>query len=111
MSWKSTGVAVATLADGVSREVTVGGSSILLVAWKGQVHALTGICPHLGGILADGLIEEGHVTCPEHNAQFEIATGKVLVDPFGMEPPQGGVDPLQSYATRVEAGMVEVDLG
>ncbi|MFZ1022890.1 MAG: Rieske (2Fe-2S) protein [Thermoplasmata archaeon] len=111
MTWKPTGVAAVTLTEGMSREVTVGSHSVLLVTWGGRVHALTGICPHLGGILADGLVEGGHVTCPEHNAQFDIGTGQVLVDPFGMEPPQGGVDPLQSYPTRVEAGMIEVDLG
>jgi nitrite reductase (NADH) small subunit len=109
MTWKPTGVAAATLSDGTSREVTVGGSSILLIGWGGQIHAVTGICPHLGGILADGLIEDGHLTCPEHNAQFDIASGRVLIDPFGIEPPQSGVDALRSYPTRIEAGMIEVD--
>ncbi len=109
MPWKSTGVARATLPDGASREVTVNGSSILLVGWAGRIFALTGICPHLGGILADGIVEEGHVMCPEHNAQFDLASGAVLVDPFGMEPPQGGVDPLHVYPIRVEAGMIEIE--
>jgi nitrite reductase/ring-hydroxylating ferredoxin subunit len=111
MSWKSTGVAAVTLTDGMSREVNVGSASILLVAMGGRVYGVTGICPHLGGILADGVVEDGHITCPEHNAQFDVATGKVVVDPFGMEPPQGGVDPLQTYPTRIEAGMIEIDIG
>ena len=41
---------------------------------------------------------------------YDVATGAVLVDPFGIDPPQGNAAPLSCYPTRLVDGMVEVDL-
>jgi nitrite reductase/ring-hydroxylating ferredoxin subunit len=110
MTWIKTGVAAASLAESKPQELVVGTRTILLVLSSGRLRAVDGICPHLGGLLAEGTVEGDRLTCPLHGAVFSVASGAVLADPFGLEPPEGGVDPLRTYPTRVEAGMVEVDL-
>ncbi|MGD0250991.1 MAG: Rieske (2Fe-2S) protein [Thermoplasmata archaeon] len=110
MAWQKTGVAVDTIALGTMREVLVGATSVLLVRTTRGLFAIESVYPHLGGLLADGMLSEHRLTCPEHAAVFDVTTGKVLADPFGVEPPEGAVDALRPYPTRVEAGMVEVDL-
>ena len=112
MPWKSTGVAVATLPPGSLREVTVGGASVLLVRLAEAVHALDPYCPHAGGVLGEGelTLDGARLTCPVHAAVFDATSGAVLADPFGIQPPEGGVDPLTRYPVRVVGGVVEVDL-
>ena len=41
----------------------------------GAVHALSAICPHKGGPLADGQLDDVVVMCPLHANTFELATG------------------------------------
>ncbi len=41
----------------------------------GSVAALDGLCPHLGGPLADGLIGAGVVVCPLHAYRFRLSDG------------------------------------
>ena len=88
----------------------VGPRSVLLARLGSAVFATESICPHIGGLLADGALAGPRLSCPEHGAVFDVTTGKVIADPFGVEPPEGGVDPLTTYPTRVVGGMIEVDL-
>jgi len=110
MGWQKTGVALDTLAPGTTREVLLGATPVLLVRTAHGLFAIEAVCPHLGGLLADGPLSDQRLTCPEHAAVFDVRDGHVLSDPFGVEPPQGAVDALRSFPTRVEAGWVEVDL-
>jgi nitrite reductase/ring-hydroxylating ferredoxin subunit len=110
MTWRRTGIAAATLAQGGMREVMVGSTSVLLIRLPQRVVAVEAICPHLGGLLADGTLEGSRLTCPVHGAVFEVTDGSVIADPFGVEPPEGAVAPVGTFSTRVEAGMIEVDL-
>jgi nitrite reductase/ring-hydroxylating ferredoxin subunit len=110
MTWRSTGVALVTLPPGALREVQVGSASVLLVRLAEEVHALDPYCPHAGGVLAEGVLEAKRLACPVHAAVFDVGSGAVLEDPFGITPPEGGVDPLTQYPVRVAGGLVEVDL-
>jgi nitrite reductase/ring-hydroxylating ferredoxin subunit len=110
MTWRPTGVAASTLPTGTPREISLGGQSVLLVRVGEEVRALDPYCPHAGGVMAEGTVEGLRLTCPVHAAVFDARSGAVIEDPFGISPPQGGVDPLSSYSTRVVDGMVEVDL-
>lgn len=42
---------------------------------SGQLRAVSAVCPHAGGPLADGLIDAEVVVCPLHQHVFELATG------------------------------------
>ncbi len=110
MSWRTTGVLAADLKEGSLHGATAAGNPIVLVLEAGAVRALAGACPHIGGDLADGTLELGKLTCPLHGAVFDVLSGAVRADPFGVAPPEGGVEPVAVYATRVVDGAVEVDL-
>jgi nitrite reductase/ring-hydroxylating ferredoxin subunit len=111
VTWRSTGVSAETLREGLPRELVPGARTIVLARAVGAVHALDGICPHLGGLLGDGTLEGERLACPLHGATFNVTNGTVLVDPFGVEPPEGGAERLRTYPTRVDgAGLIEVDL-
>ena len=42
---------------------------------SGAVHAVSAVCPHKGGPLADGQIDGSVVLCPLHLNAWELATG------------------------------------
>jgi nitrite reductase (NADH) small subunit len=41
----------------------------------GTLRALGAVCPHLGGPLADGLLDERVVVCPLHGRTYDLASG------------------------------------
>jgi apoptosis-inducing factor 3 len=110
MPWRSTGVALATLPAGGKQEVLIEGAAVLLVRLGPTVFALDGICTHQGGLLVDGTVEDERLTCPLHGATFDIPTGAVLMDPDGVTPPQGAATALPRYPTKVEGGIISVEL-
>jgi len=95
---------------GSVREIHLDGTPVLVVRVAEEIHALEAICPHAGGILADGTLSGDRLTCPEHSAGFDVRTGHVLSDPDGIEPPQGAIEPIARYRTRVSDEMIEVDV-
>ncbi len=103
-------MAAGELKEGELRGTAVGATPVVLVLAAGGVRALAGACPHIGGDLADGTLELGKLTCPLHGAVFDVLTGAVRADPFGVVPPEGGVEPVPVYGVRVVDGTVEVDL-
>jgi nitrite reductase (NADH) small subunit len=67
----------------------------------GQLRAVSGICPHAGGPIADGLIDDRVVVCPLHQHTFELATGCSTT----------GQPPLRVYPVRVDdAGQVRLEI-
>ena len=42
----------------------------------GEVYVLDNVCRHVGGPLAEGLVDAGCVTCPWHGWTYELATGR-----------------------------------
>jgi nitrite reductase/ring-hydroxylating ferredoxin subunit len=110
MAWRKTGVAAATLAPGKLQSVDVDGETLTLANLGTELHALDGFCTHEGGILGQGELRGSRVICPEHQANFDVATGNVLADPDGVEPPAGVIGPVRHFPARIVDGMVEVDL-
>jgi nitrite reductase/ring-hydroxylating ferredoxin subunit len=110
MSWHTTGIAPETLREGVPREILAGSRSVVLVRSGASVLAVEGACPHQGGLLSEGTVDGGRIACPVHGAAFDLATGEVRVDPFGVEPPEGGVERLATFRVRIERGGIEVEL-
>jgi nitrite reductase/ring-hydroxylating ferredoxin subunit len=67
----------------------------------GRFYAVSALCPHEDGPLADGWLEADTVVCPWHGFDFDLGTGECRVaDDLSI-----GV-----YATRIVNGMVEVDV-
>ncbi|MDF0602528.1 nitrite reductase small subunit NirD [Psychromarinibacter sp. C21-152] len=63
-----------------------------------EVFAAADTCPHKGGPLSEGIVHGQRVTCPLHNAVFDLNTGQ-------------GTDGYQidTYPVRVENGRVLLD--
>src|SRR3712207_5821542 len=64
-------IAVATtdeLKDGEMRQVSAGGTDILLARVGGKFHAVGALCTHYGAPLAEGALCGERVVCPWHHA-------------------------------------------
>lgn len=110
MTWKRTELSAGAVLPGTMQETVVDGSVVLVARVGPLVFAVDSVCPHLGGILSEGTLAGRRLTCPNHGSVFDVETGAVIADPFGVVPPEGGVSPLTIYPTRIVDGMVEVDL-
>ena len=58
-------------------------------------------CAHMGLTLDDGEVEDGIITCPHHEFQYDLSSGECLTAPEVQ---------LQSHAVRVVGRRVEVRL-
>ncbi len=56
--------------------VEVEGRAIALIRDGESFHALSGRCPHAGGNLGRGWLEDGEVVCPLHRWRFRLIDGK-----------------------------------
>jgi nitrite reductase (NADH) small subunit len=63
------------------REAMVDGYPYAICHVGGEVHALSGVCPHRGGPLGQGQIHDGRVVCPYHLWEFDCRTGEYDYDP------------------------------
>ena len=66
------------LPAGDKLKVTVEGKTLLLTNVDGQYYAIDNRCPHMGGSLFDGQLENGQITCPRHKTVFDVKTGAVV---------------------------------
>ncbi len=71
------------LPEGRVRTVTVDRRSIALSRHEGRYGALDNHCPHQGGPLGEGSIEQGWLRCPWHGYDYDPVTGR---------PPEGFSD-------------------
>jgi nitrite reductase/ring-hydroxylating ferredoxin subunit len=89
------------LAPGTLIEVEHEGSQYALCNVGGEVRALSGVCPHQGGPLGEGVLNDGVITCPWHMWEFDSRTGECVFSSAVKIP---------VYPVRVEDGEVLVDL-
>ena len=97
------------LPEGSMIKATVEDRVVLLARLGGEVYALDNKCPHMGGSLADGKLEDGLVVCPRHGAAFEIKTGKNMRGPK-LGPLKLKTHDAQAYPVKVEGEDVLVGL-
>ncbi|WP_432410879.1 thiamine pyrophosphate-binding protein [Rasiella sp. SM2506] len=65
-----------TLPEGRVQTVIAGYQDICLTHFKGKFSALDNKCPHQGGPLGEGSIENGLLRCPWHGWDFDPCTGQ-----------------------------------
>jgi nitrite reductase/ring-hydroxylating ferredoxin subunit len=63
------------------KEVEVNSEKACLANVEGKYYAISNVCTHLGGPLAQGKLEGYEVQCPWHGSRFDIRTGKVARPP------------------------------
>jgi len=67
--------------EGQVAEFTVQGRALCVVKVNGAIAVLDGVCPHEGGPLGEGFVEDGRVVCPWHAYAFDPRTGVSDQDP------------------------------
>ncbi len=90
------------LPDGRVMTVTAGQNQIALSHFEGKICALDNSCPHQGGPLGEGSIEDGILRCPWHGWDFHPCTGKAP----GFDD---GVDsyPVEERVDGIYVGIIE----
>ena len=91
--------AAASLAPGQGRTVHVRGREFAVWNLEGQFYCIDDQCPHRGGPLGSGMLQEGEVICPLHGWGFDLRTGACLTRPDR---------PVKTYPTRVLDGEVQI---
>ncbi|MDP8206653.1 MAG: Rieske 2Fe-2S domain-containing protein [Candidatus Electryonea clarkiae] len=91
------------LEEGSTKFVEANGRAILIARHNGEVHALSGLCTHDGGLMDGEHVANGQVTCERHGACFDVKTGEVTQLPavYGLAP----------YTVKVEDGNIYVEAG
>ncbi|HEX2829606.1 MAG TPA: Rieske 2Fe-2S domain-containing protein [Burkholderiales bacterium] len=87
--------------DGGVVKITHWGRNFLLHRQGDAVSCMTNACPHRGMPIDSGRVANGVITCPYHDYEFDLQTGRCL---------NVSEDPLTMHAVRVNDGHVEVRL-
>jgi nitrite reductase (NADH) small subunit len=85
------------------RAVTVGGIEVAIFRLEDRCLTIENRCPHKGGPLCDGIVSGTTVVCPLHGQRFDLETGMPVL---ASQPAC-----VAAYPTRVEGGIIFVDLG
>ncbi len=73
------------LPEGRVTTVTIGHHTLAVTNNEGTYGCLDNKCPHQGGPLGEGSIENGHLRCPWHGYDYDPTTG-TPPPPFGDSP-------------------------
>jgi len=87
------------LPEGRVKSVFAGHKGICLTHYKGKFSALDNKCPHQGGPLGEGSIENGLLRCPWHGWDFDPCSGL---------PPGGFDDGIEVFDVKQEQDGVYV---
>ena len=91
-----------TIPVGQGTLVEGGGIAVAVFnAGDGRFYACGPICPHENGPLAEGWLEGEAVVCPWHGFDFDLRTGRCLVDEELAIP---------VYPVRLSGGSIEVEI-
>ena len=62
--------------EGGAHAVEVAGLRLAIFRDGEMFHALLGRCPHAGGEMGRGWVEDGEAVCPLHRWRFRLSTGR-----------------------------------
>jgi nitrite reductase (NADH) small subunit len=86
---------------GEVREVSIGNEPYAICNVDGQLHAVSGVCPHNGGPLGQGALHGNMLVCPWHAWEFDCLTGRHDYNPAVTIP---------TIPVIVDGGTVSLDL-
>jgi nitrite reductase (NADH) small subunit len=82
-------------------QVEVGEETVAVCNSGGEIHALTGICPHAGGPLGHGALHGTTLVCPWHAWEYDCVTGRSDLDESLH---------LTKFAVKVDGGDILVEI-
>ena len=91
------------LPEGKMRYVESNGKEILVANVDGKFYAVSDICTHAGANLHEGRLNGKELTCPWHNAVWDVTNGSLIKFPVDLKP-------LESYKVSVEEGSIYVEV-
>ena len=91
MSWVSL-CELTELKPGEGKYVEIDGFELAVFIQDSQVYVMDNTCPHAGGNLAGGYVDEGCAVCPWHYWAFKLESGE-LKDMPGVK--------VSTYKTRL----------
>ena len=100
--------AKAEVSVGELKSVSVNGRDLVIANVDGKFFALDNWCTHEQGNLSEGELSKNVLTCPEHGAQFDVTSGKVILGPDGDNP--DSISPEKSYKVTVQGDDLMVDI-
>ena len=86
---------------GKMKKVTLDDREILITNVDGKYYAVDNLCTHFGGDLSEGVLEGNVVACPNHQAKFDVTTGR-LVSPPVEALGRPDIEDLQTYLVKIE---------
>ena len=89
---------VEDLKPGEGKSIDVNKESIALFKIGEEFFAVGNICPHRGGPLGDGYLNNDVVSCPWHGWQFNVKTGEAVSGPAK----------IKTYPVKIEVDEVKV---
>ncbi len=97
--WIDAGLAADIPEKRARRITTPSGHQIAIFRYDGKVSAVSNVCAHQMGPLAEGCIIDGLVTCPWHGWQYDPSTGR---------SPAPYTEKVETFAVRVKDGRIYV---
>jgi 3-phenylpropionate/trans-cinnamate dioxygenase ferredoxin subunit len=91
---------------GTIKFVRAGDKDLVISNIDGTLYAMDNWCTHEQGNLSEGQLKGTVLTCPDHGAQFDAKTGKVLAGPDGESPDT--IPPEKTYVVKVQGNDVMV---
>lgn len=92
MAWTSL-CELSELTTAEGKYVEIDGFHLAVFLHEDDVFVLDNTCPHAGGSLSGGWVEDGCAVCPWHNWSFDLRSGALRGHAGGAR--------VQSYSTRV----------
>ena len=86
---------------GEGRAYAIDGEMVAVFRLRdGSLRAVSAVCPHRGGPLADGQIDRAVVVCPLHQHVFDLATGCSPTRPSSNAIPSAAAPPASTSDGR-----------
>src|SRR3954463_9613459 len=105
MPWISL-CALSDLIEGKAKYVETAGRQFAVFLHHGKPHVIDNYCPHAGGSLSAGYVEDGCAVCPWHNWPFDLNTGHLK----GSNAVTIAIYPARIHQPETGAAQVEADL-
>jgi 3-phenylpropionate/trans-cinnamate dioxygenase ferredoxin subunit len=90
------------LSNGERLIIDIDGEAIALFNIAGDYYAISDVCSHDDGPVAEGELNEFELECPRHGARFDLRSGSALSLPAVVDIP--------AYPTRIQGDEIQIGL-